>query len=158
MDAKETEFAIKQRVQQVFAECKITVNRFAILSGLNQKTINDQINGTAKIGAVTLSALLAYRPDLSAEWLLRGTGDMLNKQADTIIIHNDASGDSVRTGNITGDHNIVGSHNGAAPATGTNTMQDDYKRLLAEKDKQIINLQKDKDNLMQLLTNLTAKR
>lgn len=77
MDAKETEIAIKQRVQQVFAECKITVNRFALQSGLNQKTINDQINGTAKIGAVTLCALLAYRPDLSAEWLLRGEGSML---------------------------------------------------------------------------------
>lgn len=97
-------------------------------------------------------------PQVSAEWLLRGTGDMLNKQADTIIIHNDASGDSVRTGNINGDHNIVGSHNGAAPNTGTNTMQDDYKRLLVEKDKQIADLRKDKENLMQLLTNLTAKR
>lgn len=108
MEAKETETAIKQRVQQVFAECKITVNRFAILSGLNQKTINDQINGTAKIGAVTLSALLAYRPDLSAEWLLRGTGDMLITNKPTEInINNSNMGHHNTNTNFGGTQTIV---------------------------------------------------
>lgn len=149
---------IKNRVKVALRALDISPYSIARMQNLNERTIYDQINGNSKIGAATIEALLAYRPDISAEWLLRGTGDMLNKQADTIIIHNDASGDSVRTGNINGDHNIVGSHNGAAPNTGTNTMQDDYKRLLVEKDKQIADLRKDKENLMQLLTNLTAKR
>lgn len=132
MDAKETEFAIKQRVQQVFAECKITVNRFAILSGLNQKTINDQINGTAKIGAVTLSALLAYRPDLSAEWLLRGTGDMLITNKPTEININNAN---------MGHHNTnIGS------GIQTITTSD-----LAELKQQIAELKADKEKLYQLL-------
>lgn len=108
MEAKETETAIKQRVQQVFTECKITVNRFAILSGLNQKTINDQINGTAKIGAVTLSALLAYRPDLSAEWLLCGTGDMLITNKPTEInINNSNMGHHNTNTNFGGTQTIV---------------------------------------------------
>lgn len=155
MEAKEMENAIKQRVQMVFAEFKITVNRFALQCGLNQKTINDQINGTAKIGAVTLLALLTYRPDLSAEWLLRGVGDMIKTQEiNTIVIKNDASGNSVRTGNITGDNNVVGTHNDIPTMNGAQ----DYKCLLAEKDKQILALQKDKDNLMRLLTNLTSTR
>lgn len=132
MDAKETEFAIKQRVQQVFAECKITVNRFAILSGLNQKTINDQINGTAKIGAVTLSALLAYRPDLSAEWLLRGTGDMLITNKPPEININNAN---------MGHHNTnIGS--------GTQTITNSD---LAELKQQIAELKADKEKLYQLL-------
>ncbi len=138
MDAKETEFAIKQRVQQVFAECKITVNRFAILSGLNQKTINDQINGTAKIGAVTLSALLAYRPDLSAEWLLRGTGDMLitNKPMEINI-----------------DNSNRGHHNNIGSGTQTNNSGDTemWKKIIAEKDAQIAELKADKERLYQLL-------
>ncbi len=132
MEAKETETAIKQRVQQVFAECKITVNRFAILSGLNQKTINDQINGTAKIGAVTLSALLAYRPDLSAEWLLRGTGDMLITNKPTEININNAN---------MGHHNTnIGS--------GTQTITNSD---LAELKQQIAELKADKEKLYQLL-------
>lgn len=132
MEAKETETAIKQRVQQVFAECKITVNRFAILSRLNQKTINDQINGTAKIGAVTLSALLAYRPDLSAEWLLRGTGDMLISNKPTEI--------NINNSNM-GHHNTnIGS------GTQTITTSD-----LAELKQQIAELKADKEKLYQLL-------
>ena len=132
MEAKETETAIKQRVQQVFAECKITVNRFAILSGLNQKTINDQINGTAKIGAVTLSALLAYRPDLSAEWLLRGTGDMLITNKPTEI--------NINNPNM-GHHNTnIGS--------GTQTIANSD---LAELKQQIAELKADKEKLYQLL-------
>lgn len=134
MEAKETETAIKQRVQQVFAECKITVNRFAILSGLNQKTINDQINGTAKIGAVTLSALLAYRPDLSAEWLLRGTGDMLisNKPMEINIDNSSRGHHNTNTTNYGGTQTITTSD-------------------LAELKQQIAELKADKEKLYQLL-------
>lgn len=148
---------IKNRVKVALRALDISPYSIARMQNLNERTIYDQINGNSKIGVATIEALLAYCPNLSAEWIFRGTGDMLKRQqADTIIIRNDASGDSVRTGNITGDHNVVSTHNGVAPAA--TTMQDDYKRLLAEKDKQITDLQKDKDNLMLLLTNLTAKR
>lgn len=153
----DTEMALKMRVKLCMEKLKVSANEMERQCGISHSTISSQVNGKSKLSATVIAELLSCRPDISAEWIFRGTGDMLNKQADTIIIHNDASGDSVRMGNITGDHNIVGSHNGAVPTSGTNTMQDDYKCLLVEKDKQIADLRKDKENLMQLLTNLTAK-
>lgn len=58
-------------------ELEISVNELANFRQLTRSTVNDQINGSSKIGAATIEALLEYCPNLSAEWLLRGTGDML---------------------------------------------------------------------------------
>lgn len=68
---------IKERAKQALKELEISVASVAKFRGLSDRTLLDQINGSSKIGAATLEALLAYRPDLSAEWLLRGTGEML---------------------------------------------------------------------------------
>ena len=68
---------IKERAKQALKELEISVNELANFRQLTRSTINDQFNGNSKIGAATLEALLAYRPDLSAEWLLRGEGEML---------------------------------------------------------------------------------
>lgn len=68
---------IKERAKQALKELEISVNELANFRQLTRSTINDQFNGNSKIGAAALEALLAYRPDLSAEWLLRGTGEML---------------------------------------------------------------------------------
>lgn len=68
---------IKERAKQALKELEISVASVAKFRGLSDRTLLDQINGSSKIGAATLEALLAYRPDLSAEWLLRGAGDML---------------------------------------------------------------------------------
>lgn len=77
MKQSEVEKDVKQRVLQVLDECKISVNKLASSFEANTRTLNDQINGGSKIGAATLVALADFRPDLSAEWLLRGTGSML---------------------------------------------------------------------------------
>ena len=76
MTQQEMEDAIKQRVAQVMRDCKISVNRLAIASGISQRTLNDQINGNSKITAATLVALADFRQDISSEWLLRGVGEM----------------------------------------------------------------------------------
>lgn len=68
---------IKERAKQALKELDISVASVAKFRGLSDRTLLDQINGSSKIGAATLEALLAYRPDLSAEWLLRGEGEML---------------------------------------------------------------------------------
>lgn len=68
---------IKERAKQALKELEISVASVAKFRGLSDRTLLDQINGSSKIGAATLEALLAYRPDLSAEWLLRGEGEML---------------------------------------------------------------------------------
>ena len=68
---------IKNRVKVALRALDISPYSIARMQNLNERTIYDQINGNSKIGVATIEALLSYRPDLSAEWLLRGTGDML---------------------------------------------------------------------------------
>ena len=68
---------IKERAKQALKELEISVSTIAKYRGLSDRTLLDQFNGNSKIGAAALEALLAYCPQLSAEWLLRGAGDML---------------------------------------------------------------------------------
>lgn len=77
MNQNDAEKEIKQRVLDVLNECKISVNKLALTFGASTRTWNDQINGSSKISAATLVALANFRPDISAEWLLRGSGSML---------------------------------------------------------------------------------
>lgn len=81
MKQVELEQTLKQRVIEVVnLEYKTSVNKFAAALGIRQTTLNDQINGNSKISAAVIIALLSVRPDISAEWLLRGNGDMLISQ------------------------------------------------------------------------------
>ena len=68
---------VKERV--IFAMETLGVKPYTIAKfyGLSDRTVNDQINGNSKIGIATIEALLAYRPDLSPEWLITGKGEML---------------------------------------------------------------------------------
>ena len=78
MKQVELEQTLKQRVIEVVnLEYKTSVNKFAAALGLRQTTLNDQINGNSKISAAVIIALLSVHPDISAEWLLRGSGSML---------------------------------------------------------------------------------
>lgn len=67
---------IKKRVKDVVKALEISVASIAKFRGLNERTVLDQINGNSKIGAATLESLLAYNPNISAEWLMRGNGEM----------------------------------------------------------------------------------
>ena len=80
MKQVDAEKLIKQRVLDALNECKVSVNKLAASFGARQTTLNDQINGSSKISAATLLALAEFCPDVSAEWLLRGNGDMLISQ------------------------------------------------------------------------------
>ena len=76
-----TEKSLKQRIIDLLLSQNVSVNLFAKSSGLKQTTLNDQINADVRVGFQTIELLLEYFPNLSAEWLLRGEGDML--KADT---------------------------------------------------------------------------
>ena len=76
MNRTELELSLKQRVQElVKRDYKASVNKLAGALGIRQTTLNDQINGDSKISAATILSILHTRPDISAEWLLRGVGD-----------------------------------------------------------------------------------
>ena len=71
---------IKERLQQVLSTNRSNPTQLAKAFKVNQKTLNSQINGDTAVSASTLSLILdAF--DISAEWLMRGEGDMLRTQS-----------------------------------------------------------------------------
>ena len=124
---------IKNRVKVALRALDISPYSIARMQNLNERTIYDQINGNSKIGVATIEALLAYRPDLSAEWLLRGTGDMLITNKPTEININNSS---------------RGGHYNTNIGSGTQTIANSE---LAELKQQIAELKADKEKLYQLL-------
>lgn len=123
---------VKERALMAMKVCNISAYAIAKFCSMNERTVYEQINGNSKMGVATVEALLAYRPDLSAEWLLRGTGDMLITNKPTEI--------NINNSNM-GHHNTnIGS------GTQTITTSD-----LAELKQQIAELKADKEKLYQLL-------
>lgn len=87
-------------------------NRF----GVNQKTLNNQINGDTAVSLSTILLISEALPDISLEWLLRGCGEMvLTSKA------------------------VVNSNNVNSKVNSDNTsLPEKFVRdMLAEKDKQI---------------------
>lgn len=56
---------------------KLSRNALAKGLGINQVTINDQTKGKVALTVKVLVGILNYLPNLSAEWLLRGSGEVL---------------------------------------------------------------------------------
>lgn len=69
--------AVTQRVMEVLESKNITPNALADKLGMYQQTISKQLkdNGSG-VSLTTIVGILELFPDLSAEWLLRGEGEM----------------------------------------------------------------------------------
>lgn len=73
----QTENDVRQRISAVLAEFGYTQNSFAGGDKATQKRLNRQLaNDGAAITVDTLLLILNKHTDVSAEWLLRGIGDM----------------------------------------------------------------------------------
>lgn len=69
--------AVLQRVIEVMRYKSTSEREFANLIGANQKTINQQIKQERSLSFDTILSIISSFEDISAEWLLRGTGEML---------------------------------------------------------------------------------
>lgn len=100
---------VKERALMAMKACNISAYAIAKFCSMNERTVYEQINGNSKMGVATVEALLAYRPDLSAEWLLRGTGDMLitNKPMEINIDNSNRGHHNTNTTNYGGTQTIV---------------------------------------------------
>lgn len=128
----DTEMALKMRVKLCMEKLKVSANEMERQCGISHSTISSQVNGKSKLSATVIAELLAYRPDISAEWIFRGTGDMLISNKPTEI--------NINNSNM-GHHNTnIGS--------GTQTITNSD---LAELKQQIAELKADKEKLYQLL-------
>ncbi len=64
------------RIKSLLDYLQINENAFSNIIGISQRTLNYYINGKRKPSFELIEKILNAYPDLSAEWLLRGEGDM----------------------------------------------------------------------------------
>ncbi len=67
---------VRKRLQQIMVEYDSNPTQLAGIYKVNQKTLNNHINGNVEVSVSTILLILDAFPDLSADWLLRGKGDM----------------------------------------------------------------------------------
>lgn len=92
------------RVKDIITYYGLSNRAFALRCGIPQNTFNNQLNGVRELSLSTINSILNTYEDISAEWLIRGTGNMLiseninsdsnidriNKLVDTITTLQDA--------------------------------------------------------------------
>lgn len=73
---------IVQRIRLFLESNSISVNNLAKQIGVAQATLNPQLRGDRALSSKVVELILANFPDVSAEWLLRGKGNMLLEDTD----------------------------------------------------------------------------
>lgn len=117
--ADTNEKAVRERIEALQKEKGFTENGLAAGDTPTQKRLNRQLSHGAAITLDTLLRILETYPEVSADWLLRGSGDMYHNGAVT-------GADKVTGRNAT----VIGQQSGALS-------EDFVLNLLAEKDRQI---------------------
>lgn len=89
------EVSVFQRIMLILEDKQVSVNALSKLIEMSQTTLNTQLKGERALSANVVAKVLSVFPDVSAEWLLRGTGDMrLEKETDIAETQNNKT-DSV---------------------------------------------------------------
>ena len=68
---------VKQRIRIVLDRFNSNPTTLAKEHSVNQKTLNNQINSNTQLSSSTILLILESFEKVSAEWLLRGKGEML---------------------------------------------------------------------------------
>ena len=70
------ETTVAQRIKSILNDNQISIAAFAKMIGMLQVTCNRQIRGDQAVSLAMIEGFLHVFPDISAEWLLRGEGEM----------------------------------------------------------------------------------
>lgn len=70
------ENVVYQRVNKILSDKQVSVNALSKLAGMAQTTLNTQLRGERALSVLVIVKILEIFPDISAEWLLRGEGEM----------------------------------------------------------------------------------
>lgn len=73
---------VKDRIKALIGLKAKSERDFAIKIGISQATLNNYMLGKRKISLELVEAVLKSFPDVSADWFLRGLGEMLNSEND----------------------------------------------------------------------------
>lgn len=69
--------SVNERINAVLKRFKKTPNGLATMLDMIPSTVNRQLKGEQALSAKVIEGVLSVFPEVSAEWLLRGSGDML---------------------------------------------------------------------------------
>ena len=72
-----------ERVKLVFESKSKSIREFSAMINVNYNTLNQQIKGERSVSLDVLQAILNSFEDISAEWLLRGKGEMYLQPRDS---------------------------------------------------------------------------
>lgn len=86
------EVTIFQRIKLILEDKQVSVNSLSKLVDVAQTTLNTQLRGERALSANVVAKVLIAFPDVSAEWLLRGKGEMLISEQTTLAKMQDAKG------------------------------------------------------------------
>lgn len=75
---------IVTRLKEVQLFSGMSVRAFAIQCGISQKTLDNQIKGLRGVSIETIMSVLTTFPNISAEWMMRGEGDMLKTETQDV--------------------------------------------------------------------------
>lgn len=64
------------RIQKLKEHLGLSTRAFAIKCGLNQPTLDRMLKGINALNLNCITSILSAFPEVSAEWLLRGEGEM----------------------------------------------------------------------------------
>lgn len=112
------ENTINERVEEFIRHKKLTKRAFATAIGMDEGTLGNKIRGVTQLDINTIRSILLAFNELSAEWLVMGTGPMLKDTA--VPAQVTAIGDNVQGENIK-----------------ITKIEREYMNLLVEKDKQV---------------------
>lgn len=122
---------------------RMSENKFASEIGVNTQTLNNYTTGKRSVSYDVVDKILVHFPQVSAEWLLRGIGNMLNGCGCTSPDDPSLYGKTPSASGTIGSTEAQRTHNGGTTEEllKENTM---LKELLAEKERTIQILLKDK--------------
>lgn len=110
---------VRTRINSALKAKGLTENAVAAGDSSTQSRLNSQLSHGKRITLDTVLRILAACPDVSADWLLRGTGEMY------------------KAPKITGANSVTG-RNATVIGQQTAILSENFVRdMLAEKDKQI---------------------
>lgn len=117
---------VLQRIKSIMAAKSKSETEFAKLSGVSQATLNNYTRLNRMPSLEVIIKILAAFPDISAEWLLRGTGTMYHQPTADVTINGPQS--------IKGNNNITNSRHIQVPSS----QNDDIIQLLRQQVEQQI--------------------
>ena len=86
------ESLVAQRIKSVLESKQISIAAFSKMIGMQQVTCNRQLRGDQAVSLGLIEGFLKEFDEISAEWLLRGKGEMLISEQTTLAKMQDTKG------------------------------------------------------------------